>query len=176
VFEELNRRGSVVYVHPTAPACCAGLIPDIADAIIEFGTDTSRAIARWVFSGSAVRYPNIKMIWSHGGGTMPFLYERFLRASAAPALAARLPNGILPEIQRFYYDTAQASHEMTLASFTRLIPISQILFGTDAPYRHAREYGPMLREWGFSPDDLDAIERANILRLLPGLSAATAAS
>ena len=169
VFEELNQRGTVVYTHPTAAACCAGLIPDIADAIIEFGTDTTRAIARWLFSGSAVRYPNVRMIFSHGGGTMPFLYERFLRASAAPALAAKLPNGILHEVRRFFYDTAQASHEMTLASFTRLIPVSQILFGTDAPYRNAREYAPMLASWGFSADELQAIERGNVMALLPRL-------
>jgi predicted TIM-barrel fold metal-dependent hydrolase len=169
VFEELNRRGAIVYTHPTAAPSCTGLIPDIPDAIIEFGTDTTRAIARWLFTESAVRYPNIHVIWSHGGGTMPFLWERFLRASQAPNLAARLPNGVLNEVRRFYYDTAQASNEMTLASLTRLIPLSQILYGTDAPYRNAREYGPMLREWGFSEADLEAIERGNALRLLPRL-------
>jgi 6-methylsalicylate decarboxylase len=169
VFEELNRRGTVVYTHPTAAPCCAGLIPDIPDAIIEFGTDTTRAIARWLFTGSALRYPNIRMIFSHGGGTMPFLWERFLRLSKAPNLAANLPNGLLHEVQRFYYDTAQASQEMTLASFARLVPVSQILFGTDAPYRNAGEYGPMLRQWGFSEADLEAIERGNALRLMPRL-------
>jgi predicted TIM-barrel fold metal-dependent hydrolase len=176
VFEELNRRGAVVYTHPTAAACCSGIIPDIADAIIEFGTDTTRAIARWLFSGSAARYPNVRMIFSHGGGTMPFLYERFLRASAAPALAARLPNGILAEIQRFWYDTAQASHATTLASFTKLIPVSKILFGTDAPYRQAQEYPSMLSEWGFSEADLRAIEYENAQTLVPRLRSAVAGS
>lgn len=171
VLEELNRRGTVVYTHPTAPFCCHNLVPDVADAIIEFGTDTTRALARLLFSGAAARYAGVRFIFSHGGGTMPFLYERFARASNAPAIAARLPNGLLHEIQRFYYDTAQASHATTLASFTRLIPISQILFGTDAPYRQAREYIPMLAEWGFGESDLRAIEYENALQLLPGLRA-----
>jgi predicted TIM-barrel fold metal-dependent hydrolase len=174
VLDELNRRGTIVYTHPTAPACCRGLIPEINESLIEFGTDTTRAIARLTFSGAATRYPNIRWIFSHAGGTMPFLYERFARASAAPAIAARMPNGFLHEIRRFFYDTAQASHEYALASLTRLIPISQLLYGTDAPYREAREYPPMLAEWGFSESDLRAIEYENAFRLLPGLRASRA--
>jgi predicted TIM-barrel fold metal-dependent hydrolase len=174
VFEELNRRGTIVYTHPTAPACCHGLLPDVNDSLIEFGTDTTRAITRLTFSGAAARFPNVRVIFSHAGGTMPFLYERFARASTAPAIAGRLPNGLLHEIQRFFYDTAQASHPFALASLTRLIPISQILYGTDAPYREAREYPPMLAEWGFSASDLRAIEYENALRLLPDLRASRA--
>lgn len=172
VFEELNRRGAVVYTHPTAAFCCQNLLPDVNDSMIEFGTDTTRAIARMLFSGAAARFPDVRLIFSHGGGTMPFLYERFLRAGAAPSLSDRLPNGLLHEIQRFYYDTAQASHPTTLASLTRLIPVSQILFGTDAPYRRASEYPPLLAQWAFSESDMRAIEYENALRLLPHLQPA----
>ena len=176
VFEELNRRGAIVYTHPTAPACCHNLVPDVNDSLIEFGTDTTRAIARLTFSGASSRFPNVRLIFSHAGGTMPFLYERFARASLAPAIAERMPNGFLNEVKRFFYDTAQASHPFALASLTKLIPISQILFGTDAPYRQAREFPPMLAEWGFSESELRAIERDNALGLLPQLRANTARS
>jgi 6-methylsalicylate decarboxylase len=174
VLEELNRRGTVVYTHPTAPACCHNLIPDVNDSLIEFGTDTTRAIARLTFSGASSRYPNVRLIFSHAGGTMPFLYERFARASQAPDIAARMPNGFLHEVKRFFYDTAQASHEFALASLTRLVPISQILFGSDAPYRKAREFPPMLADWGFSESELRAIDYENALRLLPELRASQA--
>ena len=50
VFEELNRRKAVLYVHPAVPDCCINLVPDMQDANIEYGTDTTRAIARMVFS------------------------------------------------------------------------------------------------------------------------------
>lgn len=115
------------------------------------------------------RYPNVRMIFSHSGGTMPFLYERFARASEAPKIRERMPAGFLAEIQRFFYDTAQASHEFALASLTRLIPISQILFGSDAPYRHAADFPPQLQQFGFSDADLRAIDYENALRLLPNL-------
>src|SRR6185437_8676430 len=59
IFEELNRRKAVVYTHPDAPNCTSGVLPGIRDAVIEFGTDTTRAITRLLFSGAAHRYPNI---------------------------------------------------------------------------------------------------------------------
>ena len=90
VYEELNRRKAVIFVHPVAPDCCKGLIPGLRPSAIEYGTDTTRAIARMVFGGTSKRYPDMRMIWSHAGGTMPFLIERFINVGerAIPAGAA----------------------------------------------------------------------------------------
>jgi predicted TIM-barrel fold metal-dependent hydrolase len=170
VMEELNRRRAVVYTHPTTANCCGNLIPDVPDSVIEWGTDTTRTIASLVFSGTAARLPDIKWIFSHGGGTLPFLTERFLRLPQAnKSLAARVPNGVEHELKRFHYDTAQASHPWALASLTKLVPISQIVFGTDYPYRTAADHVKGLTAHGFPPSDLQAIDRDNALRLLPGV-------
>ena len=170
VMEELNRRQAVVYTHPTTANCCGNLIPDVPDAIIEWGTDTTRTIASLVFSGTAARLRGVKFIFSHGGGTLPFLTERFVRLPLINKdLAPRVPNGVEHELKRFYYDTAQASHPYALASLTRLIPISQIVFGTDYPYRTAADHVKGLTDYGFSPPDLMAIDRGNAQRLMPQL-------
>src|SRR5881296_465355 len=172
VMEELNRRRAVVYTHPTTANCCSNLIPDVPDAIIEWGTDTTRTIASLVFSGTAARLRDVKFIFSHGGGTLPFLTERFVRLPLINKnLAPRVPNGVEHELKRFYYDTAQASHPYALASLTRLIPISQIVFGTDYPYRTAADHVKGLADHGFTAGDLMAIDRDNALRLLPRLKA-----
>ena len=171
VMDELNRRRAVVYTHPTTANCCANLIPDVPESIIEWGTDTTRTIASFVFSGTAARCRDLKIIFSHGGGTMPFLAERFLRMPVVnKKVAPRVPNGVEHELKRFYYDTAQASHPMALASLTRLVPASQIVFGTDFPYRNAAEHVKGLADYGFCASDLAAIERDNALRLLPRLA------
>jgi len=170
VLEELNRRRAVVYTHPTTANCCGNLIPDVPESIIEWGTDTTRTIASLVFSGAASRLPDIKWIFSHGGGTLPFLTERFQRLPLAnKTVAARLPNGVEHELKRFHYDTAQAAHPYALASLSRLVPISQIVFGTDYPYRTAADHAKGLTDYGFSAADLMAIDRGNALRLLPQL-------
>jgi len=172
VMEELNRRGAIVYTHPTTANCCGNLIPDVPESIIEWGTDTTRTIASLVFSGAAARFRDVKWIFSHGGGTLPFLTERFVRLPQInKSLAARVPNGVEAELKRFYYDTAQAAHPYALASLTRLIPVSQIVFGTDYPYRTASDHVKGLADFGFSARDLLAIDRDNAVRLMPQLKA-----
>ena len=170
VMEELNRRKAVVFAHPASVSCCSNLIPDVPDLVIELATDTSRAIASLLFSGTASRYPDMRIIFSHGGGTMPFLVERFTRLPIMkPGLAERVPQGVEHELRRFFYDTAQASHPAALASLLTVAPASQVLFGSDFPYRTAAEHATALGDHGFRPADLLAIERDNALRIMPRL-------
>src|SRR5262249_19279869 len=167
VMVELNRRSALVFTHPEAPVCCRGLIPGINEAVIEYGTDTTRAIARLLFSGTAVRYPDIRWIFSHGGGTPRFLSERLIRAGQLKHNEPHVPGGVLPILQKFYYDVAQIAHPMALASLTRMVPVSQMLWGTDFPFRFGWEYVKSLAEFGFSESDLRKIDRDNALALLP---------
>jgi len=114
----------------------------------------------------------VQMIFSHGGGTLPFLTERFVRLPLVNKnLASRVPNGVEAELRRFYYDTAQAAHPYALASLTKLIPVSQIVFGTDFPYRTAIDHVKGLADYGFGASDLQAIDRDNAIRLMPRLRA-----
>jgi predicted TIM-barrel fold metal-dependent hydrolase len=167
VLEELNRRKALVYTHPTAGPCCRQMIEEVPTSIIEFETDTSRTIASLVFTGTSARYPDIRWIFSHAGGTMPFLVERYERLPRiAPGLQKNLPNGVLAELKKFNYDVAQAAHPPALAALTRLIPTSQIVFGTDYPYRTSIDHVKGLADFGFDAADLYAIERGNALRLL----------
>ncbi|HET7525410.1 MAG TPA: amidohydrolase family protein [Burkholderiaceae bacterium] len=168
VIDELNRRKAVLYTHPTAANCCRSLQSDIPPTVIEFGTDTSRAITQIVFSGTAARCPDVTFVFSHAGGTLPFLTERLLKMPVLdPSLAPRVPHGVLHELQRFYYDTAWSAHPMALASLTRLVKPSQIVFGSDYPYRTGIDHVKGLADYGFSGIELRAIERDNALRLLP---------
>jgi predicted TIM-barrel fold metal-dependent hydrolase len=166
VFAELDRRKAIAYTHPTLNACCADIVPGIPPTAIEFGTDTTRAIASLVFGGTTVKYPHVRFIFSHGGGTMPFLIGRFVNLAKQPRMAARLPNGLMPELQRFYYETAQVANRGAMASLRELVPASQVLFGTDFPYRGAQEQLAGLRQCGFTGDELQAIEGPNLTRLL----------
>ncbi len=108
VFDELSRRKAVVYTHPTTATCCTNLLTSagIGDSMIEYNTDTTRCIAQIILTGRASRFSGIKFIWSHGGGTMPYLLVRFTRGSRAPQFAKNLPNGFVHEAKKLYYDTA----------------------------------------------------------------------
>jgi predicted TIM-barrel fold metal-dependent hydrolase len=78
-----------------------------------------------------------------------------------------VPNGVMAELQRFHYDVAQVAYPPALAAITRMIPISQILWGTDFPFRFGWEYVKGLAEFGFRAEDLAKIDRENALTLLP---------
>ena len=168
VLDELNRRKAVVYIHPTIPPSCRNLVADVADHLIEFATDTTRAIASLLLSGTAARCPDIAFIFSHAGGTMPYLIERLTWwTDIRKDLGARMPNGPLHELERFFYDTAFSANPHTFASLLTLVAPSQILFGTDFPFRTGREHVVGLSGCGLGPGAVRAIERENALRLLP---------
>jgi len=172
VMEELNRRKAVVSVHPTAANCCRNLdyAPGVGPGSIEYGTDTTRAIIGVAFSGDAVRYPDIRFIWSHGGGSVPFLAGRIEGASGSAKEA--LPNGFTSELKKFYYDLAGAANKGVIASLLQLVPATQIVFGTDfPPGGTSAAVARTLTEIGmFSEADLRAINRDNAVRLLPRLN------
>ncbi len=168
IFEELNRRQAVLFVHPTTNACCENLLPGIPAAKIEYGTDTTRAIVRMVYSGASKRYPNMRIIFSHGGGTMPYLITRFVNLHENAD--ARQQPDFHAEIAKFYYDTAQTFNAIPMNALKHAVPMSQILFGTDYPYRSSKENTLGLLESNvFVPQELEALRRGNALRLLPQL-------
>jgi 6-methylsalicylate decarboxylase len=171
VMDELNRRKAILYTHPTAANCCRNVLTDVPPTVIEYGTDTTRTITDIVFSGTAARCPDLKFIFSHAGGTLPFLTERLVKMPVLdPKLAPRVPKGVMHELKRFYYDTAWAAHPGALASLTKLVDVSQILLGSDYPYRTGADNVQGLSEYGFSSADLNAIERGNAMRLIPRLN------
>jgi len=169
IFDELNRRKAVVSVHPTTAACCGNLMPFIPDTVVEFGTDTTRTIASLVFSGAIDRWPDLKFIFSHAGGTMPFLIERFEFLARSPQAAKMVPSGVRTALRKLFYDTAQASNPAAMGALRQLVDVSQIVFGTDFPYRTGAEHVANLAGCGFSPADMKGIERDNALGLLPRL-------
>ena len=169
VMDELNRRKAIVYTHPFRNDCCKNLVPDVFEPLIELGTDTTRTIASLLFSGTAERFPDIKWVFSHAGGTAPFLMQRFTYYFAARKdLQPRLPKGPAWYMERFYYDTANAMTIHPLAALTKLVKPSQIVFGTDFPFLSAKDTAAGLRSVGlFGPADLAAIERGNAVSLMP---------
>lgn len=167
IYEELNRRHAVVYSHPHEPRSLQSPIPGVPGSTIEFCTDTTRAIASVLFGGTSIRYPNVRFIFSHGGGTMPFIVERFTRLAERGDFKKMFPKGVLGELRKFYYEVAQAAHPGALSSLTRLVRVNQILFGTDFPYRTSKEIGKGLVDYGFSAAELAAINRGNAAKLFP---------
>ena len=170
VMDELNRRKAVVYTHPVRANCCRNLVPEVGENVIELATDTARTITSLLVSGTVTRCPDIRFIFSHAGGTLPALTGRIIQLTGTrKEFAQRLPNGPLAELKKFYYDTANASNQWALAPLLKLVSVSQVVLGTDFPFRSPEANVKDLIELGFSASDLKAIHRDNALALLPRL-------
>jgi 6-methylsalicylate decarboxylase len=170
VFEELSRRKAVVYTHPTTATCCTNLLTSagIGDSMIEYNTDTTRCIAQIILTGRASRFSGIRFIWSHGGGTMPYLLVRFTRGGRAPQFAKNLPNGFVHEAKKMYYDTAACYARAPLLCLREVVGVDQVVFGTDVPWGHCDEIAQAVADSGvFNADELKQIDRENALRILP---------
>jgi 6-methylsalicylate decarboxylase len=173
VLEELNRRKALVYVHPTVSPCCAALIPGVIPQSIEFPLDTTRTITSLVATGTLARLPEIRFIFSHGGGAVPFLAGRMIESLGNnKEIGPRNPKGIAYELKKLYYDTASAVSPPTLAAMTAFIPPSHILFGSDYPFLKPELAVEGLAQHKFSGPMAMDIDRNNAMRLLPRLHAA----
>ena len=174
VFDELNRRGAVVYTHPIDASCCQDIQPEVSPPTIEYNTDTARTIFSLIVSDAATRYANIRFIFSHAGGTMPSLIQRFgigQPDTIADSLAGTpAPNSRLYHLRRFFYDTAQSTNPVQMQGLKLVAGAKQIVFGTDYPFGSAARHLQGLEKCGFSPAELAGIHWENAARVLPQLA------
>ena len=172
VFDELNRRGAVVYFHPT-DAPCSQCLPEIPAATLDFPFDTTRAVVSLLYSGTFARCRDIRFVFSHAGGTVPFLAERIARLGAWPGFRETVPNGVLPELERLYYDTALSANWLAFRSLLELVTPDKVLFGSDYPFAPETTMAATVRgliELGLESDVLRGIERDNALALFPHMA------
>jgi predicted TIM-barrel fold metal-dependent hydrolase len=176
VFEELNRRNAVVYTHPGAGPCCLYALPGVGPTTLEYSHDTARAIVSWISSGSAERFPNIKWIFSHGGGSLwsaRYIGGEIGRDPKAFASRTQQPR-LLSFLRRFYYDTAATSNFLQMQNLKTLVGLNQVVLGADHPYGEPLTYIQDLRDLEASGvltmEDRRNIERGNMARLIPQLN------
>ncbi len=169
VFDELNRRKAVVYIHPLAPPCCANLMDWVPAALIEIPHDTSRAILSLMFSGTLDRRPDIRIIFCHAGGTIPMLAGRIAHSGSNRAVISRVPKGIDYELKKLHYDIALAAFRPSLSALFAYIPHSQILLGSDYPFSSIGLSVAGLEEMRLPPEQMRAIYAGNAQRLMPRL-------
>jgi 6-methylsalicylate decarboxylase len=135
VFEELERRRAVVYVHPNPSPDAVAHSLGLPDNLLDFPTDTNRAVAQMHYTNRFARTPNVKYIFSHAGGSIPYLAARFAIIDEMGFIAGGDQRGTAADMfRRVYWDTALAASDPVLRMLRDVAGIDQILFGTDFPY------------------------------------------
>jgi predicted TIM-barrel fold metal-dependent hydrolase len=178
-FEELNRRGATLFVHPTFTKASLALLNGLNPSVLEFMFDTTRMIANMVATGTKKRFSNIKIISTHGGGTIPYLVNRIQMLEhafgVAPGRLALSPEEVREGIASFYYDLTAATSEAQLGAILKLVPVSRLVMGLDFPLMPKSTFAPAIADIGrypaFSQGDLQSLSYGNAGRLFPALKA-----
>ena len=176
VFDELERRHAVVFVHPTASPDPAAHALGLPDSLIDFVADTSRAIAHLHYSNTFARTPNVKYIFSHAGGTIPYLASRFAVVDEMGVIPGGSKRGTAADtFRRLYWDTALSWRDPVLQLLRSVVGMDRVLFGTDFPYLR-RDLAIGSREQLGKTTTLSDAERPAVLgetalKLLPRIAA-----
>lgn len=132
VMAELDRRRAVVFLHPTSPACWECTSLDFPRPMIEFPFDTTRAVTNMLLRGTFARYPQIRWIIPHAGGTLPFLASRI--AGIGSLVGANDPSAIVAQLRRLHYDLAGSANPLVVATLLAFVDRAQVLYGSDWPF------------------------------------------
>jgi 6-methylsalicylate decarboxylase len=169
VFDELNERKAVVFIHPThceAPEHTQLHAPPF---VVEYVFDTTRAIVNLIFTGTLSRCPDIRFIVAHGGGAVPFLAQRISMLEGHRS--AKGVTDVIPALQSLYYETASTTAGYALRSLQELVEPTHILWGSDLPFVYGQRLQAEVDHWeaydGFDADERSDIEENNALRLFP---------
>jgi aminocarboxymuconate-semialdehyde decarboxylase len=135
LFQELERRRAVVFIHPTSSPDPSAHRLGLPDSLIDFTADTTRAVAQMHYSNRFARTPNVKYILSHAGGTIPYLAGRFAIVDEMNVIAGGENRGSAADtFRRLYWDTALAWSDPVLRMLRATAGMNRVLFGSDFPY------------------------------------------
>jgi 6-methylsalicylate decarboxylase len=175
LFDELQRRAAVVFVHPNPSPDPSAHSLGLPDTLIDFTADTTRAIAQLLYSNTFARTRDVKFIFAHAGGTVPFLAKRFGiidEMNVIPGAQAR--ETAAETFRHLYWDTAASWGDPVLQMLRDVVGIDHVVFGTDFPYLR-RDIALRCREDIEASPELTDAERTAVLgatatKLIPRLA------
>ena len=167
IWREIDRRGLPVLVHPTAPAGTKEL--DVASynliASVGFMFDTSLAVSRMIFDGFFDRYPNLKLIAAHGGGTLPYIAGRLdICFDRMPACRERISRNPSSYLRNIYYDSVVFQQE-SLNLCVAVGGEGRVLYGSDYPHNIGDMKGCLARVDALPAGQRDAVRGGNAQRI-----------
>lgn len=170
VWAEIDRIDVPVFIHPTTPFVDGfGLGAYGMANTIGFTTDTTTCFAKFLLSGFFARYPRVRPIASHGGGTLPFLMGRFDRMWEISAARRDVPQPPSTYLRRILFDSI-VYDQRTMEYLVATVGADRVLYGSDYPFRLGDMKGVLGRVDALSPADRDAVRGLNAAREL-GLTA-----
>jgi aminocarboxymuconate-semialdehyde decarboxylase len=167
IWAEIDRRRLPVLVHPGEPPGTDLMDMGAYDLSwsVGFMFDTTLAFTRMIFDGFLDRYPDLKLIAAHGGGTLPYLVGRFEKGDEVELPSRRRMTAKPTEyLRRIWYDCITYDPG-ALRYLISVVGADRVLFGTDWPHQVHDVVGSLANTAALPPDQRDAIRGTNALQL-----------
>jgi aminocarboxymuconate-semialdehyde decarboxylase len=164
-----------VFIHPVQAQPSARSAKFALSQIAQYTVDTTFTVGSLIFAGVLDRFPALRILLSHGGGTFPYLSGRFdcmherMDRSQQGDIAQNAPSAYL---RRFYYDTIL--HDPSILQWlAQRVSVDRIALGSDYSFPPA-DLDPIgtVRKAGFSDSDYRRIVEDNPRALFPRLTVA----
>ena len=168
IWEELSRRRATVFCHPTVACCTDGLREYAMSLAMGFMADTMFAVGRLAYAGTFDRFPGIRWIFTHLGGTIPFVLPRYDNYyKQFPECRENLERPPSEVIGEQYFDTV-TMHAPALRCALDTFGPEQLVFGSDYPHVPGGidRFVTVLNSVGLSADQLELIGRGNATKLI----------
>jgi len=169
-LEEVNRMKLPIHIHPSLPIGIDILRQYKLGGLLGFLFETTLTATKMVFDGVFEKFPDIALILSHFGATIPFLYQRVDDGyKGFPDIRENIPKLPSEYFKRFYYDTASSFTRSTFMCTYDFVGPERVVFGTDDPYARNRLIEIKIRqlgELGLSDEVMGKIYSENTRRVL----------
>ncbi|QSZ37816.1 hypothetical protein DSL72_008916 [Monilinia vaccinii-corymbosi] len=174
IWQELNRINAVVLIHPidkllSPPSPHPSLIPPMVD----FTHETSRTAFSLIYSNVLPSCPNVRIILSHAGGTLPYISARVASLTYDEGLSLKTPKQFMKEAKSFYTDWAGSSYHGPVGYTEKWLGPGKTTYGSGFPLVQEKT---IVRELGFLESWVDrneeegkAVTRETALSLFPRL-------
>ncbi len=168
VYEVADRHSAVIYIHPTYPLGVEAMTEYMLMPTVGFLFDTTLAATHLVLAGVPERFPNIKWVLAHLGGTIPYLMERLDRCfHAYPVSRQRISRPPSEYLKEFYYDTVNFDVGALRLALDQ-VGVDRILAGSDYPHLigSLEKMKESIRALGLSPEEEAKVFGGNAKRVL----------
>ena len=168
VWQEIDRLALTVLVHPTMVQGMEAMdLGELALAgVVGFTWDTTLAFTRMIFDGFFDRYTKLRLIASHGGGTLPYVAGRLDRCfEKIPACSAKIKEKPSNYLQRIYYDTVVYETAALELCLKVAGDPDNLLFGSDYPHNIGDMSGCLARVRTLPEDQVQRITHKNAERI-----------
>ena len=136
IWQELNRRAAVVFIHPTHPVDTNLVNPLLPQPMFDYPHETGRTAIDMITQGTTKVTRDCKIILSHAGGDLPYVVNRVADLMLDPYFSSKVgmsSEEIVGEAQKFYFDTALSANDHALPLLLKFAKKGHILFGSDFP-------------------------------------------